>query len=128
MPCQIAQGERVEDVFLVKAFVGQAGLNIAARLQALSLTILLIEKHARIGDNWRNRYRTLVMHDPINYTHMYGLPFPKDLASIHPQGQASRLVRSLREHHGAQRLAVMQPDINRILNAGQNLDGQGDMR
>lgn len=35
-----------------------------------------MEKNAHIGDNWRHRYRTLVTHDPVQYTHMYGLPFP----------------------------------------------------
>lgn len=41
------------------------------------MTCLLIDKSARIGDNWRTRYRTLVTHDPVQYTHMYGLPFPR---------------------------------------------------
>lgn len=49
---------------------------MAARLQSLRMTSLVIDKNARIGDNWRSRYRTLVTHDPVQYTHMYGLPFP----------------------------------------------------
>lgn len=49
---------------------------MAARLQSLNMSSLLIDKNARIGDNWRSRYRTLVTHDPVQYTHMYGLPFP----------------------------------------------------
>ena len=55
---------------------GQSGLNIAARLQSLNLSCLVLDKNARIGDNWRSRYRTLVTHDPVQYTHMYGIPFP----------------------------------------------------
>ncbi|KAG6809130.1 hypothetical protein H0H93_016092, partial [Arthromyces matolae] len=35
---------------------GQNGLEVAARLKALDVSTLLIEKNARIGDNWRNRY------------------------------------------------------------------------
>lgn len=42
----------------------------------MGLSCLIIEKNTRIGDNWRHRYRTLVTHDPVQYTHMYGLPFP----------------------------------------------------
>ena len=37
--------------------LGQAGLNIGARLQSMGLTALIIDKNDRIGDNWRNRYR-----------------------------------------------------------------------
>ena len=37
--------------------VGQAGLNMAARLQSLGVSNLIIDKNERIGDNWRNRYR-----------------------------------------------------------------------
>ena len=40
------------------------------------MTSLVIDKNARIGDNWRSRYRPLVTHDPVQYTHMCGLPFP----------------------------------------------------
>lgn len=56
---------------------GQAGLNIAARLQALGVNCLVVDRNRRIGDNWRNRYRTLVTHDPVTYTHMAYLPFPQ---------------------------------------------------
>jgi len=36
---------------------GQAGLNTAARLQALGMSCLIVDKNSRIGDNWRHRYR-----------------------------------------------------------------------
>lgn len=64
---------------------GQAGLNVAARLQHLGLSCLLLEKNARVGDNWRCRYRTLVTHDPVQYTHMYGLPFPESWPTFTPK-------------------------------------------
>ena len=60
-------------------------MNIGARLQDLNLSCLLIDKNARIGDNWRHRYRTLVTHDPVQYTHMYGLPFPKNWPLFTPK-------------------------------------------
>jgi len=56
---------------------GQAGLNIAARLQTLGVSCLVVDRNKRIGDNWRHRYRTLVTHDPVHYCHMSYLPFPK---------------------------------------------------
>ena len=55
---------------------GQGGLTIAARLGQLGLDALVVERNPRVGDNWRNRYRSLVLHDPVWYDHMPYLPFP----------------------------------------------------
>jgi len=44
---------------------GQSGLELAARLKALDVPTLVVEKNARIGDNWRNRYDALCLHDPV---------------------------------------------------------------
>ena len=44
---------------------GQSGLSLAARLKTLDVPTLVIEKNARIGDNWRNRYDALCLHTPI---------------------------------------------------------------
>ena len=55
---------------------GQGGLALGARLKQLGVPALIIEKNARAGDSWRNRYRSLVLHDPVWYDHMPYLPFP----------------------------------------------------
>lgn len=44
---------------------GQGGLEVAARLKHLGVTNLVIERNARVGDNWRKRYESLTLHDPI---------------------------------------------------------------
>jgi cation diffusion facilitator CzcD-associated flavoprotein CzcO len=44
---------------------GQSGLEVAARLKALDVPSLVLEQNPRIGDNWRNRYETLCLHDPV---------------------------------------------------------------
>ncbi|KAG6872067.1 hypothetical protein C0995_013411 [Termitomyces sp. Mi166 len=44
---------------------GQSGLEVAARLKALDVPTLVVEKNQRIGDNWRNRYDALCLHDPL---------------------------------------------------------------
>jgi hypothetical protein len=44
---------------------GQSGLDVAARLRCLGIKSLVIEKNERIGDNWRNRYDALCLHDPV---------------------------------------------------------------
>ena len=44
---------------------GHGGLHVAARLKHLGVHTLVVEKNTRIGDNWRNRYDTLCLHDPV---------------------------------------------------------------
>lgn len=44
---------------------GQSGLTAAARLKLLGISSVLIEKNERVGDNWRNRYDVLCLHDPV---------------------------------------------------------------
>ncbi|KAJ3506969.1 hypothetical protein NLJ89_g6569 [Agrocybe chaxingu] len=55
---------------------GQSGLEVAARLKALDISTLVVEKNKRIGDNWRTRYEALCLHDPVWYDHMPYIPFP----------------------------------------------------
>lgn len=55
---------------------GQGGLALAARLKRLEVPALVVEKNERAGDSWRNRYRSLVLHDPVWYDHMPYLPYP----------------------------------------------------
>ncbi len=55
---------------------GQGGLTCAARLQTFGIRSLIIEKNPKIGDNWRNRYKFLVLHDPIWYDHLPYIHFP----------------------------------------------------
>ncbi|KAJ5467515.1 hypothetical protein N7475_005267 [Penicillium sp. IBT 31633x] len=57
---------------------GQGGLVAAARLKMLKVDALVIDRESRIGDNWRQRYHQLVLHDPVWYDHMPYLPFPAD--------------------------------------------------
>ncbi|KAI0762275.1 FAD/NAD(P)-binding domain-containing protein [Fomes fomentarius] len=55
---------------------GQSGLDVAARLKFLDVPTLVVEKNARIGDMWRNRYQALCLHDPVWFDHLPYLPFP----------------------------------------------------
>ena len=55
---------------------GQGGLGLAARLKRLHVPALVIDAHPRPGDNWRRRYKSLCLHDPVWYDHMPYLPFP----------------------------------------------------
>ncbi|MBR9765537.1 MAG: NAD(P)/FAD-dependent oxidoreductase [Rhodobacteraceae bacterium] len=51
------------EVLIVGA--GQCGLMIAARLKAMGVRILMVDRIARMGDNWRHRYHTLQLHNEL---------------------------------------------------------------
>src|SRR4249919_129299 len=55
---------------------GQAGLSIAARLHQLGINTLIVDRHGRIGDNWRTRYHSLTLHNEVHVNHLPYLPFP----------------------------------------------------
>lgn len=55
---------------------GQAGLTAHARLKMLNVPTLIVDPNDNVGDNWRNRYHQLVLHDPVWYDHLPYLPFP----------------------------------------------------
>lgn len=42
----------------------------------LNIDTLVIDREARLGDNWRTRYHQLVLHDPVWYDHLPYMPFP----------------------------------------------------
>ncbi|NTA84151.1 NAD(P)/FAD-dependent oxidoreductase [Agrobacterium tumefaciens] len=55
---------------------GQAGLTVAARLRQLGVDVLVVDKMSRVGDNWRNRYHSLTLHNEICTNHLPYIPYP----------------------------------------------------
>lgn len=55
---------------------GHAGLTAAAYLKALGVEALIVDRMARIGDNWRLRYKGLKLHNQVHSNHLPYLPFP----------------------------------------------------
>lgn len=55
---------------------GQGGIGLGARLKRLGVPALIVDTHARPGDQWRKRYKSLCLHDPVWYDHLPYLPFP----------------------------------------------------
>lgn len=64
------------DPTVIVVGAGQAGLAIAARLGAMGIDALVIDRHARIGDNWRKRYHALTLHNEVHVNHFPYMPFP----------------------------------------------------
>ena len=55
---------------------GQAGLSIAARLAQRAIDALIVDRWPRIGDNWRQRYHALTLHNQVHVNHLPYMPFP----------------------------------------------------
>ncbi|MCW2765446.1 MAG: hypothetical protein JWO11_1405 [Nocardioides sp.] len=66
--------DRSPDVVVLGA--GQGGLAVAANLGLMGVETLILEKSERVGDGWRKRYHSLVLHDPVWADHLPYLPFP----------------------------------------------------
>lgn len=64
---------------------GQGGIALGARLRQLGVPTIIIEKNDRPGDSWRNRYKSLCLHDPVWYDHLPYLPFPPNWPVFAPK-------------------------------------------
>ena len=74
-----------EQPYVVVIGGGQAGIILGARLRKLGVPAIIIEKNPRAGDSWRNRYKSLCLHDPVWYDHLPYLPFPEDWPVFTPK-------------------------------------------
>ncbi|GAA3966038.1 NAD(P)/FAD-dependent oxidoreductase [Gordonia caeni] len=70
---ELADGQ--PDVLVVGA--GHSGLGLAAYLGAMGLRVLVVDQEERVGDNWRRRYDSLVLHDPVHYDQLPFFPYPE---------------------------------------------------
>ncbi len=64
---------------------GQSGLCIAARLKQLQVDTLTVDRGLRIGDNWRNRYHALTLHNQVQVNHLPYMLFPPNWPTYIPK-------------------------------------------
>jgi putative flavoprotein involved in K+ transport len=64
---------------------GQAGLSTAARLTQLGVDTLIVDRERNIGDNWRNRYHALALHNQVHVNHLPYMPFPPNWPTYIPK-------------------------------------------
>ena len=64
---------------------GQGGIALGARMRQLGVPTLVLDKHDRPGDQWRGRYKSLCLHDPVWYDHLPYLPFPDNWPVFAPK-------------------------------------------
>ncbi|MDQ2851694.1 MAG: NAD(P)/FAD-dependent oxidoreductase [Actinomycetota bacterium] len=68
---------------------GQGGIALGARLRQLNVPAVVLDRHDRPGDQWRSRYKSLCLHDPVWYDHMPYLPFPKNWPVFAPKDKVA---------------------------------------
>jgi putative flavoprotein involved in K+ transport len=95
---------------------GQAGLSTAYFLGLDGHRCVVLERHNRVGDQWRHRYDSLLLNTPARRSALPGLPFPgppqafptaQRLADYH-EGYAERF--GIRVDFGVEVLSVQQSD------------------
>jgi putative flavoprotein involved in K+ transport len=64
---------------------GQGGIALGARLRALRVPTIIVDRNARPGDSWRNRYKSLCLHDPVWYDHLPYIKFPPNWPVFSPK-------------------------------------------
>ncbi|MCL2582081.1 MAG: NAD(P)/FAD-dependent oxidoreductase [Streptosporangiales bacterium] len=73
---------------------GHNGLSIAARLRALDVPALVIDREERVGDTWRNRYASLALHSTTYGDHLPYLPLPPTWTAHTPKDKFADLLES----------------------------------
>jgi putative flavoprotein involved in K+ transport len=64
---------------------GQGGIALGARLRQLDVPTIIVDRHPNPGDQWRSRYKSLCLHDPVWYDHLPYLKFPENWPVFSPK-------------------------------------------
>jgi putative flavoprotein involved in K+ transport len=64
---------------------GQGGIALGARLRQLNVPTIVVDRHPRPGDQWRSRYKSLCLHDPVWYDHLPYIKFPENWPVFSPK-------------------------------------------
>ena len=64
---------------------GQGGIALGARLRQLGVPAIVVDRHERPGDQWRGRYKSLCLHDPVWFDHLPYIPFPENWPVFSPK-------------------------------------------
>jgi putative flavoprotein involved in K+ transport len=54
-------------------------------MRQLGVPAIVVDRQARPGDQWRNRYKSLCLHDPVWYDHLPYMPFPENWPVFAPK-------------------------------------------
>ncbi|GAB3712317.1 flavin-containing monooxygenase [Nocardiopsis oceani] len=82
---EVEEMGRSRQPYVVVVGGGQGGIALGARLTQLGVPYVVVDRHARPGDQWRNRYKSLCLHDPVWYDHLPYLDFPRNWPVFAPK-------------------------------------------
>lgn len=73
---------------------GQGGIGLGARLRHMGVPTIIVDKHPRPGDQWRKRYKSLCLHDPVWYDHLPYIKFPDNWPIFSPKDKIADWLES----------------------------------
>jgi len=83
-----------EQPYVVIVGGGQGGIGLGARLRQLGVPTVIVDRHPRPGDQWRRRYKSLCLHDPVWYDHLPYLKFPEHWPVFSPKDKIADWLES----------------------------------
>ena len=88
--------ETTLDVLVIGA--GQAGLAMGYHLRTAGKDFLLVDRHDRVGDSWRNRFDSLTLFTPRSYSALPGMPVPGDPDDYPTKDEIADYLESYAQH------------------------------
>ena len=76
---------------------GQGGLVLGARLRQMGVDALIVERNARVGDNWRNRYHSLTLHNEVATNTLPYMPYPETWPAFLPKDKLAHWLEAYAE-------------------------------
>ena len=111
---------------------GQAGLAMGSHLKETPFRVRIAERHARVGDSWRNRYASLALFTPRAYNALPGLAVPgdpegyptKDEMADYLEAYAERFELPVALESGIRRLERLDGGFRATTEAGEPIDAR----
>jgi putative flavoprotein involved in K+ transport len=121
---------RTLDVLVIGA--GQAGLALGFHLKKTPFRFQIVDRHARVGDSWRNRYASLVLFTPRAYSALPGLEVPGDPDGYPTKDEMAEYLEAYAAHfdlpvvlgNGIRRLERADGGFRAITEAGELIDAR----
>ncbi len=88
----------MQDVETVVIGAGQAGLATARSLQKRGRDCLVLDRHPRVGDGWRQQWDSLRLFSPAKFDKLPGLEFPGDPWSFPTKDEVAAYLESYAGH------------------------------
>src|SRR5918994_5094863 len=106
---------------------GQAGLAMGYHLKETPFRFRIAERHARVGDSWRNRYASLVLFTPRAYSALPGLAVPGEPEGYPTKDEMADYLEAYANHFdlpvvletGIRRLERVDGGFRAITDAGE---------